>query len=702
MNDAGDERRGHDGGGSAASHCCSRTLVASQNGMTPPPPNQNSRHQPQPLTADAASPKNNGGGGGGNNTTTGGGVSTRSKASTSPQPSTSSSAGTKSHTAAEKKRAAKNVDNDDTDDDAPTASSSRNKTRTKANPNKKPKKANDAGITGTDSGSSSGSNDSGTAVSTKRRSRAKGADDDGAGGDAVPSAAVAATVSNKSSTSAFVESMNFANLPPNKDLQLLTNDAPVCTDENCDDEECDPSSSYYAVGTPVELYDDKEKAMLTGDIIFHPCAMMKDGNNYLVETERGIYIVSIEDIGDYILSSDGGSGGDDNSDPKYGVGTMVERDWAHREGGNYLAKIVAIPCPGGCNGMCSDTSNGMKCGGRGAYLVEYLDDGYREIISSGAISDFVVGEAQDVHRLPPRPATLDVLSISLSMAGLGIAGAASGRSNGGGVEEVPSAQANYKRSTKQTVKTSLRDTNIVRVDPTNVDECHVGICACGNTAQTKLKVKNKGPGQHPDTTCWECATNGDYPIKSYVQNSAACLCCAERYHNFRNCKECVQNLRCCKFCEKLGCYDTTRVCKDCFDADKLGAGKKCKTCNKMGTYRQRNYCYGCWLKRRDGNDSAVLACPRCLTPKTSVEYVPVHNSNVCSDCYNGGNNLCKAWIADGVLCTNIAAVQSGDYRGPLCNSHRRKCEKVAGRSRKDARYFLKDENGGFNEGWAHK
>ena len=523
-------------------------------------------------------------------------------------------------------------------------------------------------------------------------------------------------MSNKSNTDAFVANMTFANQPPNKDRQLRTSDAPVCTDENCDgcdDEECvltDPGSSYYSVGTPVELVvesedDDKEDVEETGQIIFHPCPMMKDGNNYLVETERGVYVVSIEDIGDYILSSDGGSGGDDDSDPKYGVGTMLERDWAHREEGNYLARIVAIPCPGGCSGMCSDASNGMKCGGREAYLVEYLDDGYLESISPSTMSDFVVGEAQDVHRLPPRPATLDVLSISLSMAGLGIAGAASGRSNGGGVEEVPSAQANYKRSTKQTIKTSLRDANIVRVDPTKVDECHVGVCAvcgCGNTAQTKLMVENKGPGQHPDTTCWECATNGDHPIESYVKNSAACLCCAARWKNFRNCKECVENFRCCRICEKSGCYQSTRFCKDCIDTGRVGAEKTCKTCKKKGTYQYYNYCLECRNKRNNTHKPSPSTCPRCLTSKTSIEYVPgPSGSNICSECYNGGDRLCSAWIDDGVLCTNLGG-KNGQYRRALCALHSKKCEKVKGQTKEDLRYFLRDEEGGFNEGWAHK
>lgn len=512
--------------------------------------------------------------------------------------------------------------------------------------------------------------------------------------------------SNKSTTNAFVAKMTFAKQPPNKDRQLRTSDAPVCTDENCDDEECvltDPSS-IYAVGTQVELVvegedDDKEDVEVTGQIIFHPCPILKDGNNYLVETDKGVYVISIEDIDDYVLSSDDGDDKDD-SDPKYGVGTMIERDWSHREESSYLARIVAIPCPGGCNGMCSDASNGMKCGGREAYLVEYLDDGYREVISPDAISDFVVGEAQDAFRFPPCPASLDVVDVALSMAGLSTEDDDSG-SGGGDVEEV-SAQPNYKRSTKRSIKTSLLDTNVVRVDPTKIDDCIVSMCKCGNTAQTKRKVKNKGPGQHPDYICWDCVNKSGHSVSSYIQNSAACLCCAERYRTFRNCKTCVTSRRCCRICEKFGCYQSTRFCEDCLDAGKAGAGKRCKACNTMGTYRTHNYCHGCYNKRNNTHKSSPSTCPRCLTSKTSIEYVPgPSGSNVCSNCYNGGDRFCCAWIDDGVLCNNVGA-KHGNRRRALCNLHKKKCEKVEGQTKEDNRYFLRDEKGGFNEGWAHK
>ena len=144
---------------------------------------------------------------------------------------------------------------------------------------------------------------------------------------------------------------------------------------------------------------------------------------------------------------------------------------------------------------------------------------------------------------------------------------------------------------------------------------------------------------------------------------------------------------------------------------KPGAGKKCKNfsqCGQIGTHDRRAYCKQCWNAKRVSNESATSACTRCLLSKNSPEYVAVPCSNVCVTCYNGGHHKCKAWIADGELCSNLGHVKSirdgKTYREPVCTLHmyRDKCGKVKGKNRKDTKYVVQDGNGSINEDWVRR
>lgn len=258
----GDERCGDDdgGGGGSASHG-SITLVASQNGMTSPA-NQNSRQARANHHITDVGSKNNGGGGGNNAPTTGDGVPTRSKGgSVSAQPLADPSTGS-TKAAAAKKRSAKTLDDEDTEDDAPTAST---ESSSRAKTNRNAKKGGNGGSAGAtnrtsasitpsasaadrNSNKRSRSNGSGAAASAKTRSRGNGADD-GAGGNAIPSAAVAASTASvigpfagasgdttrggrprRSSTDKTLEKMAKV---------LKDEDAPIDDDDDVMMEECD-------------------------------------------------------------------------------------------------------------------------------------------------------------------------------------------------------------------------------------------------------------------------------------------------------------------------------------------------------------------------------------------------------------------------------------------------------------------------------
>ena len=196
-----------------------------------------------------------------------------------------------------------------------------------------------------------------------------------------------------------------------------------CMDKNCSDDGCGAPDSWYPVGTKVDLLveDDELESgkIVSGKIIFHPSPTVKDCNNYLVLTEEdGNYIVDIDDIDEYI--SDDNDGGNNDGTPQFGIGTKIERDWGERGYAPCCARVVAVPCTGGCGGICEASPSGAKCGGRDCYKVEYFDDGTRESITPAAIEECVVGEPQGSYRMPPRPATLDVVALSLGAAGLSV------------------------------------------------------------------------------------------------------------------------------------------------------------------------------------------------------------------------------------------------------------------------------------------
>ena len=497
-------------------------------------------------------------------------------------------------------------------------------------------------------------------------------------------------------------------------------------DMNCSDDGCGAPDSWYPVGTKVDLLVEDDDLVsgkiVSGKIIFHPSPTVKDCNNYLVLTEEGgIYIVDIDDIDEYIS----GNNGDENDDgtPQFGIGTKIERDWGERGYAPCFARIAAIPCTGGCGGMCEENPSGAKCGGRDCYEAEYFDnDSFRELISPAAIGEFVVGESQGSYRMPPCPATLDVVALSLLAAGLSVDDPPRDGSGSDGGVNIPSLA--YSATTIASIEDALANATIMRVDPTAIEGCFVGTCDCGATAQTKLRVKNKGPGQHPDTTCWECARASNHPISDWVQNSAACLCCADRFDNFQNCKECVESLRFCKSCEKLGCdganrycrdcirsgargadkeckscgklgcHGISRYCKECIDSGARGAGQKCKNyaeCGNIGTYRESLNCRQCEAARNLARQGTSEVCVRCLTPKTSPEYVAVPGSSGCADC----KGLCKAWTAKGKLCNEPGAKNGVRQRHPLCNEHKGQCITVGKKHNK--KYIV--DGPGNRTGW---